>query len=119
MTTVAAIAALALTRVSAKITDAVATATMTIPTQGAYDVTTGTYALILATQTGRAVFCNITAGPDMFPDYTFGPRDELLLLEGFTGVTEGAVLTIGSTDRTVRATQDLMGAGTLFYAVAR
>ena len=120
MTTIAEIAAKALDKVSAKITDAVHVATLARVTQGeSYDVASGTYPQIISTQTGRAVFCTVTAGPDLFPDYVFGPSDELLLLEGMASAQEGDTVTINDVARAVRAVQDLGGAGSLFYAVAR
>jgi hypothetical protein len=48
-----------------------------------------------------------------------GPTDQLLFLEGFTSVLENDVVTINGTERTVRAVQDIGGAGVAFYAVAR
>jgi len=119
MTTIAAIAAKAMTAVAAKITDAVADATLVRDVQGDYDTAAGEYALTTVTQTGRAVFQSITPADDMFPGYVVGPTDQLILLEGFTSAIENDRLTIGGVTRTVRAVQDIGGAGVLFNVVAR
>lgn len=119
MTTIAAIAAEALDAVALDITDAVHTATLTRTLPGAYDAVNGAYIAATETDTGRAVFCNVDAVPDLFPAYAVGPSDQLMMLEGFTSVAENDALTIGTDTRTVRAVQDIGGAGSLFYAVAR
>jgi hypothetical protein len=115
MTTISAIAAKALTKVSAKITDAVHTATLTRTAQGSYDPQTGAMDTTTTTQTGRLVYCNMATAADIFPGYTAGPSDQLLLLEGFTSARKNDVVN----GMTVREVQDIGGAGSLFYAVAR
>lgn len=115
MTTIAAIAAEALDGVAEDITDAVQAATLTRATDGFYDIATGSKATDPETQTGRLVFCNTSAVADIFPAYTVGPSDQLLLLEGFTSVLKNDVVN----NMTVTQVQDIGGAGSLFYAVAR
>lgn len=119
MTTVAAIAAKAMTAVAAKITDAVQTAVAKRSVQGAYNVTTGAYATAEVEQTGRAVIDGLRPMASVFPAYVAGPGDELILMEGFVGVAENDTLTINGIARTIRAVQDITGAGTLFYVIAR
>lgn len=119
MTTIAAIASEALDAVALDITDAVPPATLTRTTQGAYDAANGLYLTTTATQTGRAVFCDISAEADKFPGYVVGPADEVLLLEGFTGVAKNDVVTIGARGMTIAAVQDIGGAGSLYMVVAR
>ena len=115
MTTIAAIAAEALDGVSLDITDAVQMATLSRAVEGYYDTATGTMSATAETQTGRLVYCNLATVKDIFPGYTVGPSDQLLLLEGFTSVRKNDVVN----GMTVTEVQDIGGAGTLFYAVAR
>jgi hypothetical protein len=115
MTTIGAIAAEALDGVAADITDAVADATLVRTSQTFYDIPTGAMGTSTAEQTGRLVYCNPAAMPDIFPGYTVGPSDQLLLLEGFTSVVKNDVVN----GLTVVEVQDIGGAGSLFYAVAR
>lgn len=119
MTTVAAIADAALDAVDAAITDAIVAVTVTRTTQGAYNTTTGAYAETNTTETGRSVRMTDRAIADVFPDYVRGPKDQLFLLEGITTLQEQDKLTIGGTDYRVARWQDIVGAGTLFYAVAQ
>lgn len=119
MTTVAQIAARALNGVAARITDAVHAATVTRATRGAYNTTTGAYAVTTASQTGRAVFATETPIIDVFPEYVIGPGDQLILLEGMAGLKETDALVIGSVTRTIRAVQNIAGAGSVYYVVAR
>ena len=116
---VADIAAKALDKVSAKITDAVHDAVLIQSFQTDYDAATGKYQDTYPRQEGRVVFSGVTPAPDMFPAYTIGPGDELALLEGFTGVGESDLLTVGLDEYTVMAVQDIAGAGTLFNVVLR
>jgi hypothetical protein len=115
MTTIAAIAAKALNGVAAKITDAVQVATLTRTAQGAYDPQTGSMVKTNTTTTGRLVYCNAATVKDIFPGYTVGPSDQLLLLEGFTSVQKNDLVN----GLTVHEVQDIGGAGSVFYAVAR
>ena len=118
--TVAQIAARAMNRAGAAITDAVHVATLGYVTRGAYDHATGGYAETPVSLSGRAVVATETPIADAFPDYVAGPGDELVLLEGFTATPkEGWELTFSGRTRVVRRVQDIAGAGTLFYAVAR
>ncbi|APX88648.1 hypothetical protein BV394_01970 [Brevirhabdus pacifica] len=119
-TTVAEIAAEAFTAVAAEITDAIQSATISYDTQGAYNATTGTYATTTTTLTGRSVVDQVTPARDIFPDYVIGPRDEMVLLEGFTTVPkETWTLTFSGKDHTIMAVQDIVSAGTLFYVIVR
>lgn len=119
MTTVTEIAGRAFDRVSARITDAVHSASIVRTTNGAYNASTGAYATTTATTTGRAVFANETPIEDIFPDYVVGASDQMLILEGFASVKENDDITIGGVTRTVRRVQDIAGAGSVFYVVAR
>lgn len=117
--TVAQIAAKAFGSVARKITDAIHSASVTTTTQGGYNPATGTYAVTTATQTGRAVFANEKPITDVFPAYVVGPSDQLILLEGFTACAENNALAIGANAMTIMQVQDIAGAGSLFYVVAR
>lgn len=117
--TIAQIAAKALNAASKSITDSVALATLTSVAKGDYDVASGTYSEIITVQTGRAVFQGAAPIRDSFPDYVIGPADELILIEGMTGVKENDRISIADKIRTVRAVQDIGGAGTLFNVIAR
>ena len=118
--TVAQIADKALDAVSAAITDAVPACTLSWVTQGAYNTTTGTYAETPGSDTGRAVIDTVKPVTDIFPDYVAGPGDELIFLEGLTTAPkEGYKVTIGSVVRHIRQVQDIVGAGSLFYVIAR
>ena len=117
--TVAQIAKKAFDKVGAKITDAIQTATLANDTQGAYNADTGTYTLTTTTETGRAVVDTVKPINDIFPDYTVGPGDELILLEGFTACAENYRLTMGGKTWHIRRAQDIVAAGSLFFAVAR
>lgn len=116
MTTIANIAALALARVSAKITDAVWDATVTQIARVAYTVATNTYSETLTVLTGRAVFCTDKPVEDVFPDFVAGPSDQLLLLT-ISALAENDTVAIAGITRDVRAVQKI-GPG-VFYAVAR
>lgn len=119
MTTVAQIALAAFDGVAAAITDAVHAATLARDARGAYNTTTGAHAITTTTQTGRAVFANETPIGDVFPDYEIGPDDQLFVLQGFTAAREADRLTVGGVTRTVMRAQDIAGAGSVFYVVAR
>ena len=118
--TIAQIASKALGAARKAISDAVADATVTQSVQGAYNTTTGTYALTVVTQTGRAVFQGTAPIADMFPDYVVGPTDNLMMLEGFTGVKENDIVTVsGDAPRTVLRVIDIGGAGSLYNVIVR
>lgn len=125
MTTVAEIADEAFDGVAADITDAVHTCTLTRIYPNEYNVTLGDYAEVTLTWAGRAVFCNAAAVRDIWPEMIIGPTDQVLLLEGFTptgnytGPKENDILTVNHVERTVMAVQDIAGAGTLWYVIAR
>ena len=119
MTTIAAIAAEALDAVALEVTDAVLTATIYRTLVGSYDAVSDTYSGAGIRETGRAVITGEAPKPDQFPAYVVGSTDQMFLLEGFTSVQENDTLTIGETDRTIMAVQDIMGAGSLFTVVAR
>ena len=108
-----------MTGVAVAIPDAVHPATIVRTTNGTYNATTGAYAATTATTTGRAVFADERPIEDVFSDYVVGPADQLILLEGFTSVKENDALTIGGVTRDVRRVQDIAGAGSVFYVVAR
>lgn len=117
--TIAKIAAKALGASRKAITDSVTDGTLTQITKGDYDVVAGNYDEIRSTQTGQVVFQGAAPIPDLFPDYVIGPNDRLLMLEGFTGVRESDLITVGDKTRIVRAVLDISGAGTLYNIIAR
>lgn len=119
MTTVAEIGALAFNAVAAEITDAIHVATITRSTRGAYSTSTGEYAYSTADQTGRLVVDTVKPVGDVFPEYVSGPNEVLLFLEGFTSCLEGDAITYQGKTRDIVKVQDIVAAGTLFYAVAR
>lgn len=120
MVTVAVIAAQALDAVSAAITDAVHDAALSYEVQGAYDFDAGEYATTTTTLTGgRAVVDTETPAADIFADYTIGPKDELIFLEGFTDCAETWKLTANSREWVVMAVQDIVAAGSIFYVIGR
>ncbi len=85
-----------------------------------YSTETGApYGTTTTTNTGRAVIETTKPVQDIFPDYVVGPGDTLVMLEGFTSCKEGWKLTIGTRVFDIRLTQDVLGAGSLFYAVGR
>jgi hypothetical protein len=119
-TTVANIAKAAMDNVSAAITDAILDVTLTWEPQGAYNFDTGEYATTTGTDTGRAVIDTVKPMTDIFPDYTVGPGDELVFLEGLTTAPqEGYTITSGATEWHIRQVQDIVGAGSIFYVIAR
>lgn len=117
MTTVAAIAAAAFDAAGAAITDALQAVTVTRTTPGAYNPATGAYAATTAQSTGRGVLDSVRPVADIFPAHVRGPKDQLWLFEGLTALREGDAVAIGGTSYTVAAVQDIVGAGSLFYAV--
>lgn len=119
-TTVAAIADAAFDAVAAKITGVINACTVTRVTNGAYNTSTGTYATTTSNDTGRALVDETKPIADLFPDYVVGPSDTLILCEGLsTAPQENDTITIGATTRTITKVRDIVGAGTLFYVVAR
>ena len=119
MTTVADIAKDAFDAVSGSITDAIHSATITSTAKTAYDTVSGSYSETVTTATGRAVLVTERPVQDIFPDYIAGEGDQLWMLEGFSAVTALDKLTVGSDTYHIRAVQDIAGAGTVFYVVAR
>jgi hypothetical protein len=117
--TVGSINKLALDAVQAVIVDAVHAASMSEDTQGAYDVVTGQYAVTTVTAVGRAVVDTVKPVADIFPDYVAGPADELVWLEGFIAARENMRLAFGGWVRHVTQVQDVLGAGSAFYVIAR
>lgn len=117
-TTVTAIADAAFDAVNLAITDVIDDATIAYDTQGAYDAAAGTYTVTANSITGRALFDTITPANDIFPDATIGPREQLVLLEGFSAaVKEGYKLTVNSVAYEVKAAQNVVGSVSLQYAV--
>lgn len=118
--TVAQIAAQAMDAVSAQITDAIHSATLSYETNGAYDFDTGEYTQTTTTLTGGRVVAETERPPsDIFPDYVVGPGDELLFLDGFTDCKETWTLTANGRTWVIRQVQDIVGAGSIFYAIGR
>nr|WP_309504288.1 hypothetical protein [uncultured Roseovarius sp.] len=119
MPTVAEIAAMAFGAVDTAIPDAIHEGTLSYEDRVAYDASTGAYASTEMTDTGRVVVDTSKPATDIFPDYIAGPGDELVMLEGFTTCKEGWTLTAGGKTWKIRQVQDILAAGSLFYAIAR
>lgn len=121
MTSVAEIAAQAFDEVSSEIGGAIHSATLTRRTinEASYDVMYGRYEAAETTQTGRAIVETQRPMRDVFPEYVAGPGDELILLQGFTACRENDHLTFAGRTRIVRQCQDILGAGAIFYVIAR
>lgn len=118
--TVAQIADEAFDAVAAEITDAIQTATVTRTALGARNVASDSYAETETTDTGRGVI--VTERPaDIFPDLAIGPHDQLILLEGLSTVPkDGDKLTFAHlTAAPIVAVQNILGADSLFYVIAR
>lgn len=120
-TTVAQIAETAFNNVAAAITDAIKDVTVTRTTRGAYNTTTGSYATTDSTDTGKAVLDTVKPVTDIFPAYKIGPKDQLWLIRDVSSVLEGdkVEFTGDSADYYVKAVQDIVGAGSLFYVVVQ
>ena len=119
MVDLADIAELAFDGVESGIDGVSLVATVTVSTRGAYTVATGIYATTDVVTTGRVIFVSETPIKDIFPDFNAGPTDELAVLEGFTDVSEGAVLTVGSDVYSISQVLDIARVGTVFYVVGR
>lgn len=120
MTTITAIADAAFDAVNAAITDVIDDATLTSTTQyeHGYDAIAGEHATTTTTYTGRGLFDTTTPAQDIFGDFTQGPREQMVVLEGFTvAAKEGWKLTINSIDYTVQRAQTVAGSVSLQYAV--
>lgn len=116
-TTVAAIAAEAMTSVASELTGVVKACTLTRTTRGEYDPAAGSHSTTTATATGRAVFDTSTKIEDALPGYVAGPTERLVWLEGLSIVPKEAdPIAIGGTDFTIAAVGDVAGAGTFFAA---
>ena len=119
-TTVTAIAGAAFDAVAAAITDAVQDVTLTKTTRSDYDTKSGSYIEADTAITGRGVLDTVKPVRDVFPNWVTGPKDQLWLLEGLSSApAEGDKLTVGSADYRVAAAQDIVGAGSLFYAIVQ
>lgn len=119
MVTIAAIAKSAFDAVALAVTGAIHSASLSYLTQGAYDAVSGSYAVTRTFITGgRGVMDTAKPVKDLFPSYTVGPSDKLILLEGFTDVpAEGWTLTLKDQDYVVKAVQDIVLANSLFYVI--
>lgn len=120
MTTVTAIADAAFDAVNAAITDVIDDASLSYQTNlsHSYDYTAGNYLQTTTTVTGRALFDTETPAADIFVDAVIGPRDQLVLLEGFSiAAKEGYKLTVNSVDYEVKSAQNIVGSVSLQYAV--
>ena len=119
MTTVKAIAKAAFDAVAGSITDAVHSASLSYDTQGSYNTTTGAYAITTTTLTGGSAVLDMGKPvSDIFPDYTAGPSDRLVLLQGFTSVPkENWTLTYNGNSYAIKQVLDLVDAGSVFYVV--
>lgn len=122
MTTVSQIAAQAFNAVASSITDVIHDATLSFLTKEArgYDHKSGKYFEQPTEYSGRALFDTVKPASDIFADYTHGPQDVLVLLEGFgVAAKENWTLTVNSEAYTVKAAQAIVGVSDLVYVVAR
>ena len=121
MLSVKQIAEMAVSAAAGAISGAIHSATLTRRTinEASYDVMYGRYEAAETTQTGRAIVETQRPMRDVFPEYVAGPGDELILLEGFTACRENDHLTFAGRTRIVRQCQDILGAGAIFYVIAR
>ena len=120
MTTLATIADSAFDAVNAAITDVIDDATLTYKTNidFGYDPVSGQHMQTETSITGRALFDTTTPAQDIFGDFTQGPREQMVLLEGFSALCEeGWKLTVNSVDYTVQRAQAVAGSVALQYAV--
>lgn len=116
---VAQIASQAFSGVSAAISGAIHSATLNWDVPATYDADTGTYSVSAQSASGRAVVDTVKPIADVFPDYVAGSGDELILIEGFTACEEGWTLTFNGTTWHIKAVQDILAAGSLFFVVGR
>lgn len=119
MTTLAAIAQEAFTKVAAQVTDVVHDVTITRVAQGAYNATTGAYSETETTTEGQGVMDGVNPVKDIFPAHIRGPKDQLWLVRGVSDIREGDKLASGGNEYTVAAARDILGAGSLWYLVAQ
>lgn len=133
MTTVAEIAALAVAGVRGAVTDAIKTASLIEISNSFYDTSAARYRTRYeVTGTGNVIVETQKPASDIFPEYVIGPGEQLVFLEGFsTRPLEGmvlrfAALTVGTEtdaspgdDLSILRVQDILGAGSIFYAVIR
>lgn len=120
MTTIATISANAFNAASVAITDVIYDAVLTYVTQAdfGYDPNSGQYMKTETSINGRCLFDTTTPAQDIFGDFTQGPREEMVLLEGFSAeCREGWKLTVGGSDYTVQRAQTIAGSVSLQYAV--
>lgn len=122
MTTVAAIAEQAFNAVATSITDVIHAATLSYDVSAArgYDHKSGKYFSTTTSMTGRCLFDTVKPASDIFPDYTNGPKDELVLLEGFGVLAkEGWALAVSGETYTIKKAQAIVGVSDLVYAIVR
>jgi hypothetical protein len=116
-TTVAAIAAEAFDDVDAEITGVIRTGTVTRAANATYSA--GTYSASTSTQTVRVIEITERETADVLPGYVASPGEVPLLIEGATSLQENDTITVsGRPTRKVARVGDIVGAGTLFVAVA-
>ena len=117
---IAQIAKSAFDRAALAIDGVVKVATISHDTKGAYNTTTGVYAVdSTPTATGRAVFGTASALRGSFPAFIAGPADMIISLEGFTTVPQvGWSLTIDGVEMIIKAVGDIAGAGVFFEVIA-
>jgi hypothetical protein len=120
MESIGSIARRALDRVQQKIADAIQDGILLEPVKTGYDHATGAYVTDLTERaTGRVVTETTRPVKSVFPDFVAGPGDQLMLLEGFAVAPQtGWTLRLGR-DHEILRVQDILGAGTLFFAVVR
>jgi len=125
MVTTAEIAKEAFDAVSAEITDAIYNAVITRTAQGAYNVTTDTYATTQTTHNGRVVEITAWLGqrsplPDLFPDFVVGRNNKIFMGEGFDILPQqNDTVQIKGVDYHIERVADTMLTATIPYFVVR
>ena len=86
---------------------------------GEYVVETGKFTESTTIIKGRSLVATGSPTKDLFGDYTIGPKEELIYLQGLSEPPiEGDRLTIGTKVRTIKVVGDIVGAGTFFAVMA-
>lgn len=117
---VAAVAKTAYDEAAKAFPEVIKSATLTRVTNGVYDPATGGYGQTTANHTCRALFDTATPIIDLFPDYTAGPKDNIVYLEGLSiEPVEGDEISVDGLTRIVQAVGNIVQANSFYAVVAR
>lgn len=117
---VADIGKLAFDGVAAALSGVVHDARLTWDAKGDYDIDAGKRTKSKRFIDGRAVEDASKPVADIFPDYTKGPADRMVLLEGLVVAPQETMrLCYSDRDLTITAVADIAGGGGLYYVMAR